>query len=165
LAGRVKVTTADDFTDSSAAYGFAIQRHRRDSVHYEAKFLTELSKQRHITAPLVSKDKVRSHAKTLQATWFRRQRSHKDLGGLPAECLIEMNEQKAIRAQGFNRSELLRQRINERRHPIQRNNSVWVAIERDDQGGRLMMSRIGQGLADYLLMTQMHPIKKADGDA
>ena len=83
----------------------------------------------------------------------------------PAEFFVEMNQQQDVRAQRFDRAQFLRQRINQRRHAVGRHHGIGVPVERDHQRQGVMLPRVGDGLADDLLVTEMDAVKKADGQA
>ena len=89
----------------------------------------------------------------------------KFLARLPAEFFVEMNQQQRVRAQRFNRAQFLRQRINQRRHPVRRDDGVRMPVERNHQRNGVVLARVGDGLADDLLMAEMDAVKKADGQA
>ena len=98
-------------------------------------------------------------------TQIARQSPDKRFSGLLAESLIEVNQQQSICAENFDGAQLLGQRINKRRHPVGSDDTVGVSIKSNDQCNRFVLARVADGLADNLLVTQMHAIKEADGHA
>src|SRR5262249_32687770 len=87
------------------------------------------------------------------------------LTGLLTKRFIKVEQQKGVGAEGFQRAEFLRERINEGRHPLGRDDGVGVLVERDNHAGSFVLSCVAQGLADDLLMSQVNAIEKADGQA
>src|SRR5215475_12161316 len=64
-------------------------------------------------------------------------------------------------SQRFDGSQLLRQRIDQRRHSSRRHNAIGMAIESDNERNSLVLARIGYRLTNNLLMPQMHAVEKS----
>ena len=89
----------------------------------------------------------------------------KIFAGLFAEFFVEVNFQQRVRAERFNRAQFLRQRINQRRHAVRRDDGVRMPVKRQHQRDGVVLARVGDGLPDDLLMAEMHAVKHADGQA
>ena len=131
----------------------------------KSEFVTKFFQQRDIAAALVAKNEIRPHANALDFSEVAGQSADERLAGLPAERAVEMNQQQRVRAQRFNRAQFLRQRINQRRHAVGRDHGAGVPVERDHQRNGVVLPRVGDGLADDLLMAEMNAVENADGQA
>ena len=165
LTRGIKIAGADGFANARAADDLIVERHGGQSVNGETQFVPEFFKQRDIAAALVAENKIRAHAQALDFSEVAGQSADERLAGLPAERAIEMNQQQRVRAQRFNRAQFLRQRINQRRHAVGRDHDAGVPVERDHQRNGVVLTRVGDGLADDLLMTEVDAVKNADGQA
>ena len=87
------------------------------------------------------------------------------LAGLPAERLVEVQEQRRVRTGGGDRPQLLRQRIDQRRHSLGRHNGIRVPVECDNDRKRLVQFGVSHGLPNNLLVPEVHAVEKADGQA
>ncbi len=79
--------------------------------------------------------------------------------------LSKVNFQQRIRAERFDGAQFLRQRINQRRHAVRRDDGIGMAVKGDDERDRIVLPRVGDGLPDDLLVAEMHAVKHADGQA
>ena len=165
LAGLVQIAAPNRFPDARAAHRPPAERHRRHPMHREAQLPPQLAQQLHIPAPLMAENEVGPDAETLEAAQVARQFSHKGLARLFAESPVEADEQQRVRAQGLNRAQFPGRRIDQRRHPIGSHDDARLRIERDHQHDRVMMPGIREGLANDLLVPQMHAVKKTDAQA
>ena len=134
-------------------------------MHREIQFRAECFQQRHIAAAFVAEREIAAHAEALNLAQVARQSADECLAGLFAERLVEMNQQQRVRAERFDGAQFLRQRINQRRHAVGRDDGVGMAIEGDDERERLVLARVGDGLPDDLLMAEMHAVEETDGQA
>ena len=165
LARGIQIAGANGFANARAADDLIVERHGGQSVNGETQFTAEFFKQRDIAAALVAKNKIRADAEALDFSEVARQAADERLAGLPAECSVEMNQQQRVRAERFDRAQFLRQRINQRRHAVGRDDGVGMPVERDHQRDGVVLARVGDGLADDLLMAEVDAVKKADGQA
>jgi hypothetical protein len=85
--------------------------------------------------------------------------------GLAAEFLVEMQQQRGIRAGGCDRPQLLGQGIDQRRHALWCDHRVRVPVEGDYDCESLVQSRIRDGLTDDLLMTEVYAIEETNRQA
>ena len=134
-------------------------------MHRKFQLRPQLPQQLDIPAPLVAEDKIRPDAQALDAAQVARQPPNERLAGLLAERLVEVDQQQRVGAQRFDRAQLLRQGIDQRRHPAGGHHRVRVPIKRDHQPNRLVLFGVGEGLPDDLLVPQVHAVKEADGQA
>ena len=86
----------------------------------ETGFAPNFFQQRDVAAALVTKDKIRADAQALNFSQIARQPPDEFLPGLPAELFVKMNQQQRVRPERFNRAQFLRQRINQRRNVVGR---------------------------------------------
>ena len=75
-----------------------------------------------------------------------REDADKFLTGLEAKGLVEVNQQKSFRTQGLDGAESLRQRVDERRNAVKRNDGAGMRIEGNDQADGFMLAGVGAGL-------------------
>ena len=134
-------------------------------MHREMQLRAERFEQRHISATLVAEDKIASHANALNLPQVEGQSTDESLAALFAEPPVEINQQQRIRAQRFDDTQFLRQRIDQRRNFGGRNDRAGMTIESHDQCHGVILPGIRYGLADDLLVAKMHAIEKSDGDA
>ena len=129
--------------------------------NFTAKFL----QQRNVAAPFVAENKIRADTDALDCTEVAGQFAHKNFAGLLAEFFVETEHQQSVRAERLNRAQFLRPRINLRRHAAGRDDGIRMPVKRHRQRNGVVLARIGDGLADDLLMAEMHAVKEADGQA
>jgi hypothetical protein len=165
LSGKVEVSDSDCLPDARATDRLTIQRDGSHAVNSEVQFFAQPFQQRHIASAFVAENKVFSHTKALNPAGLSRQTANEFLACLPAEWLVKMNQQQRIRTERFNGTQLLRQRIDQQRNTVGRDNSIGMAIKGHHQRQPFMLPGIGNGLPDDLLMTEMHAVEDTDGNA
>ena len=74
--------------------------------------------------------------------------------------LSKANQQQIVRAERFNRAQFLRQRINQRRHAVGRDDRIRMPVKRQHQRDGVVLARVGDGLPDDLLVAEMHAVEK-----
>ena len=113
----------------------------------------------------MSEGEVRANANALDLAKIRGKTANKRFAALHAEFAIKVEQEQHVCSHGFNRAKLLRQRIDQGRNMIGRDDSVGMAIEGDDYRNGLMLARIRDCLPDDLLMPEMDAVEKTDGKA
>src|SRR6185503_5812212 len=131
----------------------------------ETQFLTELFEQGDVAAAFVAERKICADAYAVNASQIAHEITDECFAGLFAEDLVEVNQEQSFGTERFKGAELLRQRINQRRHAVRRDNGVRMLVERENERERVVLSAVGDGLADDLLMAEMHAVEEADGEA
>src|SRR6185295_3609561 len=129
------------------------------------QFRAKLFEQGDITAAFVAEHKICADADTLDAAQVAHQAANKHFTRLLAEGLVEMNQEQCLSSQRCNDAHFLRQGINQGWYTVRSDDRVRVPVEGQHQRKRVMLARIGNRLADDLLMAQMHSIEEADGEA
>ena len=113
----------------------------------------------------MAEDKIRADANAVDFSKIARQVADEIFAGLFAEGLVKRNHQQRVRAERFNRAQFLRQRINQRRHAVRRDDGIRMPVKGEHQRDGVVLARIGDGLPDDLLVAEMHAVKNADGQA
>ena len=131
----------------------------------KVEFCAECLEQRNIATAFATENKIRSHANAVNAAKITREATDELLAGLLAERFVERNFQQRVCTERFDGAEFLRSRINEWRDAIRRDDGVWMAIKRDDDGERVVLSRVGDGLTNDLLMAKVNAVEHTDGEA
>src|SRR5208282_6937039 len=165
LARGIKIAGANGLANARAADDLTVEGHGGQSMNGETEFAAEFFEQRDVAATFVAENKIRADTEALDLSEVARQTANEIFARLSAEFFVEMNQQQRVRAQRFNRAQFLRQRINQRRHPLRRNDGVRVPVKRNYQRNGIVLVRIGDGLADDLLMAEMDAVENADGQA
>src|ERR1700683_2130706 len=113
----------------------------------------------------MTENKIRADANAVNFSKIPRQTANKFLAGLLAEFFVELNQQQCVRAERFNRAQFLRQRINQRRHAIRRDDGIGMPVKSQNDCNRIVLTRIRNCLPDDLLMSKMHAVEKTDRKA
>src|SRR5437879_13486108 len=92
------------------------------------------------------------------------ERTNKDITGLLAERVIEVEHEGRIDAKTFNGAQFLRQGVNQWRNFFRRDDGIRVSIECDEQSDGFVLSGVRQGLADALLVAKLDAMRRAEGD-
>src|ERR1051326_250932 len=111
------------------------------------------------------KTEIRSDAGTEYSANLICQSTNERFARLLAEGFVKMNQEQCMRFKRFNGAQLLRQRINQGRHPGRSHDAVGMPIKRNHQRNACVLPRIGYRLPDNLLVAQMDSIKKPNGQA
>ena len=93
----------------------------------------------------MAENKVAADAKAFDLAQVASQTANECFAALLTEGLVEMNEEQRVRPQRFNHPQLLRQRINQRRHAAGRDDGAWMPVKRDDQRGGIMLACVRDG--------------------
>src|SRR5579862_6112045 len=112
---------------------------------------------------MVAENKIRPDTKALDLSETLRQATDKFFTTLSAEFFVKMDQQQGIHAERFDGSQLLRQRINQRRHMIRSDHGVWMPIEGKHEREGVVLARVGNSLPDDLLVSQMDAVKETNG--
>ena len=113
----------------------------------------------------MAEDKIRADANAVNFSKIARQAADEFLAGLLAEFFVELDQQNRVRAERFDRAQFLRQRINQRRHAVGRDDGIGMPVKSEDERDGVVLAGVGDGLPDDLLVAEMHAVKNADGQA
>src|SRR5207253_3184225 len=111
-------------------------------MHDEIQFRAELFQQRDIAAAFVTENKIRSDANALDLSEITNQSADKRLARLPAETAIKPQQQQRVAAERFNRPQLLRLRIDKRRHAIRRDDGIRMPVECEHKRSTIVLPRV-----------------------
>ena len=82
-----------------------------------------------------------------------------------AERFVEMDQAGGVHTQRGNNLDPFFERVDQRRGVRWRNDGARMSVERDDHRHAVVLKRVGNGLPDHLLMSQVDAIKDPDGHA
>src|SRR5436190_23115018 len=108
----------------------------------------------------MTEEKVSPYANASELAQVTAQIASELFARLLAESMIEVNEQQNLNSERFNRTQLLGQGVDQWRNAFRSHNSVRMPIEGEDQRHCPVLAGIGEGLADDLLMTEVHAIEE-----
>ena len=163
LSRGVKLPAQDRLTYPRAADRFTIERNGRESMNGEMQLGSKTPEQFHITTATMAEGESAADADAAELAEIPGQRADELLAGLAAERFVELNDPCGLDAKRPDGAQLLRQRIDRRRHMGRRDHGIGMAVEGHDHGERLVLLRVGDGLPDDLLMPEMHAVEHPDG--
>src|SRR5208337_4776095 len=131
----------------------------------KSQLLAQPLQQLDIARATRAKGEIGSDTKAAQVPEVSGEIANEGLAALGAEALVEMDQQQGVNSQRLDGAQLLRKRINQRRHARGRDHRIGVTIKSEDQRLALAPARICDRLANDLLMTQVDPIKKTNRHA
>ena len=165
LTGGVETAGANGFADARAADGLAVERDGGEAVNGEIEFGAELAEEFNIPTAAMAEGELRADADAVDVAEITDEAADEILGGLLAEGAIEVQEQCGVHAERLDGAEFLRQRTNQRRHAVRRDDGGGMGIEGNDDGARGVLARVHQRLADDLLVAEVNAIERADREA
>lgn len=131
----------------------------------EFQFLAEHFQEGNISGSAMSEGEGASYADRVDMAEIADQVSDESFAGLLAEGMIKLNEEGGVHAQRGDHAQFLGQGIDERGSSLWSDDGGWMPIKRDGRGYRAVLMRIGDGLANDLLMAEVDAVEDADGDA
>jgi len=165
LPGGVEFAFQDGLANPSAADGLAVERHCRQAMDDKVEFRTQFAQQFHIPAAPMPKHEIGPYAYAADLPSFVVQSLDKIVTALPAELLIEVNEQGGIDTERLDNLKFSTKRINQSGCSVRCNDGIGMTIERHNQRHRFMLTCVIRGLMNDLLVPQMNTIKKTNRDA
>ena len=111
----------------------------------------------------MAEDKICPDADALDFLQVSSQTVNELLTSLLAECLIKMDQQERVGTKRFDGAQFLWERINKGRDAGGRNDGIRVTIKSNHERDSIVLTRVANGLANDLLMPEMHAVKKANG--
>ncbi len=164
LPGGVEIATANGLTDAGATDRFTVQGHRAKAMNGEAQFDAKFFEQRDVPAPLVAEDEVAADAEAGDPNEIVCKLADEFFGGLFAEGFVEVEEQGGVCIKCGDGTEFLRDGLQQWREMLRSDDGVGMSVEGDNDGEAFVLTSVGDGLADDLLVAEVDAVKHTDGE-
>jgi hypothetical protein len=164
LTGEMEPALLDGSADAGAADDFAVERDRGEAVNDKLEFGSEFLEEGDVPGAFVPEGKAAADTNAMDVREVTGEVADEVVGLNPAERKVEMKKQDGIDPEGINDAKFLREGIDEGRRAMGSDDFGGVPVEGDDDGAAVVLSGVGYGLADDLLVAEMDAIEHTDGE-